>query len=69
MGTRFLLEKMEVLLAATMSHKQKKLLINGFDLIKFEPHENYKDDVHLIFEYKTGDRFGESTASRANRFF
>lgn len=67
MGSRFLMEQMEVLLAATMSEKQKSHLINGFDMIKFEPEEDYIDDIHLILEYKTGDKFGELTATRANR--
>lgn len=68
MGTRFLLEKMEVLLGATMSEKQKGLLINGFDMVDFTPPKGYKDDVHIIIEYKTGDTFGDLTATRANRY-
>lgn len=67
MGSRFLMEQMEVLLAATMSEKQKSHLINGFDMIDFKPTEDYIDDIHLIFEYKTGDKFGDHTAIRANR--
>lgn len=68
MGTRFLMEKMEVLLAATMSEKQKKLLINGFDLVDFNPPEDFLDDIHLILEYKTGEQIGDYTATRANRY-
>jgi ADP-dependent glucokinase len=67
MGSRFLMEQMEVLLAATMSDKQKSHLINGFDMIKFEPGADFVDDIHLILEYKTGDEFGEHKAIRANR--
>lgn len=68
MGTRFLMEKTEVLLAATMSDKQKSHLINGIDLVDFKPTDDFVDDIHLIFEYKTGDVFGEQIASRANRY-
>lgn len=68
MGTRFLMEQMEVLLAATMSEKQKMHLINGFDFVDFKPSADYIDDIHLILEYKTGDKFGEHTAIRANRY-
>lgn len=68
MGSRFLMEQMEVLLAATMSEKQKKHLINGFDMLKFSPAADYIDDIHLILEYKTGDKFGDFTANRANRY-
>ncbi len=67
MGARFLMEGMEVLLAATMSEKQKKHLINGFDMIKFKVPDDYVDDIHLILEYKTGDKFGGHSAIRANR--
>lgn len=68
MGTRFLMEKMEVLLAATMSEKQRKLLINGFDLVDFNPPDDFLDDIHLILEYKTGEKIGDYTATRANRY-
>ncbi|KAG5684910.1 hypothetical protein PVAND_014120 [Polypedilum vanderplanki] len=68
MGTRFLIEKTEVLLAATMSDKQKTHLINGIDLVDFKPTKDFVDDIHLILEYKTGERFGEHVAPRANRY-
>jgi ADP-dependent glucokinase len=67
MGTKFLMERMEVLLAATMSDEQKGLLINGFDLVDFQPPQDFLEDIHLILEYKTGDKFGNFTATRANR--
>lgn len=68
MATRLLFEKTEVLLAATMSDKQKTHLINGIDIVDFKPTEDFVDDIHLILEYKTGDEFGEHKAPRANRY-
>lgn len=68
MATRLLFEKTEVLLAATMSKKQKTHLINGIDLVDFVPNDDFVDDIHLILEYKTDDEFGEHKAPRANRY-
>lgn len=68
MGTRFLIEKTEVLLAATMSNKQRTHLISGIDLVNFVPTNDFVDDIHLILEYKTGDEFGIFKAPRANRY-
>lgn len=68
MATRLLFEQTEVLLAATMSDKQKTHLINGIELVDFKPTNDFIDDIHLILEYKTGDKFGEHVAPRANRY-
>lgn len=68
MGRRFHLEGAQVLIASTMSKKQRTHLANGIDVTEFEPEEEFMDDIHLIFEYKTGDKFGEHSAPRANRY-
>lgn len=68
MGTRFFLEGAEVLIGATMSTKQRTLLMEGVELIDFEESDEFVDDIHLILEYKTGDKFGEHIAPRANRY-
>lgn len=68
MGMRFHLEGAQVLIASTMSKKQRSHLVKGIDVTKFEPSEGFIDDIHLILEYKTGDKFGGITAPRANRY-
>lgn len=68
MGTRFHLEGAQVLIASTMSKKQRTHLPDGVDVTEFNPSEDFVDDIHLILEYKTGDRFGEHEAPRANRY-
>ena len=68
MGIRFYLEGAKVLIASTMSKKQRSHLPEGIDVTEFEPSEDFIDDIHLILEYKTGDRFGEFVAPRANRY-
>lgn len=68
MGTRFHLEGAKVLIASSMSTKQKSHLIDGIDVTAFEPTDDFVDDIHLILEYKTGDKFGEHVAPRANRY-
>lgn len=68
MGTRFHLEGAKVLIASTMSAKQKSHLIDGIDVTAFEPSDDFVDDIHLILEYKTGDKFGDHEAPRANRY-
>lgn len=68
MGARFHLEGAKVLVASAMSHKQRSHLITGIDVTEFEPSEDFVDDIHLILEYKTGDKFGEHEAPRANRY-
>lgn len=68
MGIRFHLEGAKVLIASTMSKKQRTHLVEGIEVIEFEPTEDFIDDIHLILEYKTGDKFGEHQAPRANRY-
>ena len=68
MGLRFHLEGAKVLIASTMSRKQRTHLLEGIDVTEFEPFDDFVDDIHLILEYKTGDKFGEHEAPRANRY-
>ncbi|CRK91088.1 CLUMA_CG004776, isoform A [Clunio marinus] len=68
MGKRFHLEGAQVLIASTMSVKQRTHLDKGIDVVDFIPSEDFVDDIHLIFEYKTGDKFGDHLAPRANRY-
>lgn len=68
MGTRFHLEGAKVLIASTMSNKQRSHLPEGIDVTEFDPSDDFVDDIHLILEYKTGDTFGEHQAPRANRY-
>lgn len=68
MGRRFHLEGAKVLVASTMSLKQRTLLDEGIDVTEFPPTEDFVDDIHLILEYKTGDQFGQHKAPRANRY-
>lgn len=68
MGKRFHLEGAKVLIASTMSKKQRSHLMEGIEVTEFEPSDDFVDDIHLIFEYKTGDKFGEHVAPRANRY-
>lgn len=68
MGTRFHLEGAKVLIASTMSNKQRTHLMSGIEVTEFEPADDFFDDIHLILEYKTGDQFGEHKAPRANRY-
>lgn len=68
MGKRFHLEGAKVLIASSMSKKQRSHLVSGIDVTEFEPSDDFVDDIHLILEYKTGDKFGEHEAPRANRY-
>lgn len=68
MGTRFHLEGAQVLIASTMSEKQRSHLPQGMDVTEFTANDDFIDDIHLIMEYKTGEKFGELTAPRANRY-
>lgn len=68
MGMRFHQEGANVLVASQMSHKQKSHLPKGIHVTKFEPTDDFVDDIHLIMEYKTGDVFGGFKAPRANRY-
>jgi ADP-dependent glucokinase len=68
MGTRFFLEGANVLIASQMSKKQLSHLNQNIHVTKFNPSDDFVDDIHLIMEYKTGDVFGETRAPRANRY-
>lgn len=68
MGMRFHLEGAKVLIASSMSNKQRSHLVSEIDVTEFEPSDDFVDDIHLILEYKTGDKFGEHEAPRANRY-
>lgn len=68
MGIRFHREGAKVLIASSMSKKQRSHLVDEIDVTEFEPSEDFVDDIHLILEYKTGDKFGEHVAPRANRY-
>lgn len=68
MGMRFHLEGAKVLIAATMSRKQRSHLVEGIEVTEFNPSDDFVDDIHLILEYKTGDKFGGIESPRANRY-
>lgn len=68
MGMRFHHEGATVLVASQMSNKQKSHLPVGVGVTKFEPNDEFVDDIHLIMEYKTGDVIGGFKAPRANRY-
>ncbi|XP_070577567.1 ADP-dependent glucokinase-like [Ptychodera flava] len=65
MANRLAIEGCDVLLGASMSDKlmselKEEVQVTGSILPV--------DDVHLIMEYKSGERWGKYTAPRANRF-
>lgn len=68
MGMRFHAEGANVLVASQMSQKQQSHLPKGIHVTKFQPTEDFIDDIHLIMEYKTGDEIGGLKAPRANRY-
>ncbi|XP_062127508.1 ADP-dependent glucokinase [Drosophila sulfurigaster albostrigata] len=65
MAVRFVMEGADVLLGAHMSKKLRPLLPKEISLAGDEIDE---DDIHLILEYKAGDRWGPYEAPRANRY-
>ncbi|KAH8419634.1 hypothetical protein KR222_011394 [Zaprionus bogoriensis] len=65
MAVRFVMEGAEVLLGAHMSEKLRPLLPKEIVLAGDEIPD---DDIHLILEYKAGDRWGPYEAPRANRY-
>ncbi|XP_074650217.1 ADP-dependent glucokinase-like [Tubulanus polymorphus] len=65
MANRFAMEGCNVLLGGRASTHLKGLLRPELKVIG-KPLEN--DDIHLIMEYKHGDKWGEYWAPRANRF-
>lgn len=68
MGMRFYQEGANVLVVSQMSNKQKSHLPKGILVTKFDPTDDFIDDIHLIMEYKTGDTFGGIKSPRANRY-
>ncbi|KAL7731510.1 hypothetical protein ACLKA6_011978 [Drosophila palustris] len=65
MAVRFVMEGADVLLGAHMSKKLRPLLPKE---IRLAGDEIPDDDIHLILEYKAGDRWGPYEAPRANRY-
>ncbi|EDV96613.1 ADP-dependent glucokinase [Drosophila grimshawi] len=65
MAVRFVMEGADVLLGAHMSKKMRPLLPKE---IRLAGDEIVEDDIHLILEYKAGDRWGPYEAPRANRY-
>lgn len=65
MAQRMATDGAEVLLAAKMSEETLKLLHPSLKIVGDVLEE---DDIHLILEYKTGDKWGKFTSPRANRF-
>ena len=65
MAERMAKDGADVLLAARLSENTLKSLHPGLRVLGDELEE---DDIHLILEYKTGDKWGKFTSPRANRF-
>jgi len=65
MATRFAREGADVLLAARMTPYMTNMLEQRVQVAGDEVDE---DDIHLIWEYKAGEVWGEVAAPRANRF-
>ncbi|EDW19397.1 ADP-dependent glucokinase [Drosophila mojavensis] len=65
MAVRFVIEGADVLLGAHMSKKLRPLLPKE---IRLAGDEIPDDDIHLILEYKAGDKWGPYEAPRANRY-
>ncbi|CAG2230494.1 ADP-dependent glucokinase-like [Mytilus edulis] len=65
MAQRLAQEGAEVLLAAKLSNNARKAMHSSLHILGDVLEE---DDIHLILEYKTGDKWGKFTSPRANRF-
>uniref|UniRef100_H2YAA4 ADP-dependent glucokinase n=1 Tax=Ciona savignyi TaxID=51511 RepID=H2YAA4_CIOSA len=65
MANRFAAEGADVLLAAQASQDFKKHLNST---IQIAGNETDRNDIHLIMEYKTGEKWGQYESTRANRF-
>ncbi|XP_039248029.2 ADP-dependent glucokinase-like isoform X2 [Styela clava] len=65
MAHRLAMEGADVMLAAPTNDEFMKMLWPG---IKSTVTESKDPDIHLIMEYKTGDKWGQYTSERANRF-
>lgn len=66
MAGRFSTEGCKVMLGAKMTNRLKQYIPKEIKIVGGKNVE--KDDVHLILEYKTDDKWGSFTASRANRY-
>ncbi|XP_064118014.1 ADP-dependent glucokinase-like [Macrobrachium nipponense] len=66
MASRFAIEGARVLLAAKRSPYVLKHIHPGVEVGGGQG--DMEDDIHLIFEYKTGEKWGKYEAPRANRF-
>ncbi|XP_055676468.1 ADP-dependent glucokinase [Lutzomyia longipalpis] len=66
MARRFHLEGANVLLGAQMTKELRKAIPE--DIIVSYPSSIDQDDVHLIMEYRSGEKWGPFRAPRANRF-
>ncbi|XP_008554752.1 ADP-dependent glucokinase [Microplitis demolitor] len=65
MAMRFAKEGCEVLLAAKMTRNLRLMIPDNIEVVGGEVD---RDDVHLILEYKRGERWGPYTSARANRY-
>ena len=69
MANRLAHEGFEVLLAAKMNPEQAQTLHHAVHLLAdVKSNNQHGDDIHLILEYGTGDRWGDYCSPRANRF-
>ncbi|XP_030034750.2 ADP-dependent glucokinase [Manduca sexta] len=68
MAKRFHMEGWKVLFAAKMSKKLKEYIPDEIKIVGDEENEEVKDDVHMILEYKSDEKFGSYRAPRANRY-
>jgi len=68
MALRFAREGADVLLAAKMTPELRRQLPDAVQMADVQKSGVAVDDVHLILEYKRGERWGRYEAPRANRF-
>ncbi|XP_034952526.1 ADP-dependent glucokinase [Chelonus insularis] len=65
MAMRFAKEGCDVLLASKMTRSLKIMIPDSIQIVGGDAD---RDDVHLILEYKRGEKWGPYTTPRANRF-
>ena len=65
MANRFAMEGADVLLAVQSGPHFKKLLKPGVKMVGSDVDHS---DIHLIMEYKTGEKWEQHTSPRANRY-
>lgn len=65
MALRFLKEGCDVVLAAKMTKSLQQMMPQS---IKIVGGEVERDDIHLILEYKSGEKWGPFQSARANRW-